>query len=83
MLQVFNGASNLPPDAFQSHKHTLHAYTQLPDIIRERGARERAVHSGRRTECVRKNKSIGRGTERETMSERESSEVAYGEQRHF
>lgn len=43
MLQVLNGASNLPPDAFQSHKHTLHAYTQLPDIIRERGARERGA----------------------------------------
>lgn len=85
MLQVLNGASNLPPDAFQSHKHT-YMHTHSCQISSEREERERAVHSGRRTECVRKNskrKHRERGTERETMSERESSEVAYGEQRHF
>lgn len=44
MWQVLAGASNLPPDAVQSHEHTLHTYTQLPDI-REKargGERERA-----------------------------------------
>lgn len=50
-------ARNLPPDAVQSHKHTLH--------VREcqiSSESETVMHSGRLTKCVRKNPSIERGT---------------------
>ena len=77
MWQVFAAATNLPPDAVQSHEHTLHTYRWLPDIIRKR-ERERgsAMHSGRRTECVRKNKSIGKEGQKKKgcLRERERGE---------
>lgn len=42
-----------------NHMSTHYIHTRLPDIIRGK-ASERETHSGRRTERVRKNKSIGR-----------------------
>lgn len=74
MWQVLAGASNLPPDAVQSHEHTLHTYTWLPDIIRERErAREQCAVGDE--ECVRKSKKIGREEQKKTQYQREGARL--------